>query len=194
MIDLDAQREQRAAAREGRAEPEPIKIGGKVIGHLTPELPIDVFAPLRNLDGDLTLLLREAVDQAKREQAAAATGQTVNRWDIGATVIDVLATNPALPVTALDTIREVAANLLGEEGLSNLLEARPSGQDYAALATGIFAYYGMSLGEALPSSDSSTSSGGTSSTTSSDTSGSTPEESGDRTESPDPASLAPAGS
>ena len=60
-LDLDAARKQRAAEREGKKRDLPIRFGGEVIATLPVEMPVDVLAPLRNLDGDLTLLLREAM-------------------------------------------------------------------------------------------------------------------------------------
>lgn len=171
-LDLDLARQQRAAEREGKKRDLPLRVGGQTIAVLPVELPVDVLAPLRTLDGDLTLLLREAVQSAKNG------GDTVN-WDITELVIDLLANNPRLPMNFLDTIRDVAKNLLTEEGLNALIEQRPSGQDVAFLIKGVFRFYGLTLGEASPSSDSSTdASGGTSSGTSSTTSTSTPEGSG----------------
>ena len=88
-------------------------------------------------------------------------------------------------MNALDTFRQVAANLLTEDGLAALLANRPSGQDVAFLIKGVFRFYGVTLGEASPSSDSSTGdSGGTSSGTSSTTSDSTPATSGPTPEIP----------
>lgn len=193
MLDLDAQRKQRAAKREGQKKDQPIVIGGKIIATLPVELPIDILEPLRELDGDITLLLREAMQTAKAGGGAAARASATDL------VIDLLASNPALPVNALDIITKIAKNLLTEEGFAGLMEARPSREDYAALVSGIFKFYGLTLGEALPSSDSSTDGQGTGETggetsrgTSSTTSDSTPEPSGTTTASP--ASLEPAAS
>lgn len=185
VLDLDAEREQRAAKREGKAQTMPIRLGGKVVATLPAELPVEVLEPLRNLDGDLTLIIRQAM------QAQKANDETTVQ-DVTDLVIDVLANNPALPVQALSTVRKVTANLLTEDGLAAFMEQRPSPQDIAALAKGVFRFYGLSLGEASPSSDSSTDDGGTSSGTSSTTSGSMPEDSGTTPES-EP-SLEPAGS
>lgn len=174
-LDLDFARQQRAAEREGKKKNLPLRVGGEEIAVLPVELPVDVLAPLRSLDGDLTLLLREAVQSAKR-----GGGSGTVDWDITELVIDLLANNPRLPVNFLDTLRDVAANLLGDEGLAKLLANRPSGQDIAFLVKGVFQFYGVTLGEASPSSDSSTGdSGGTSNGTSSTTSTSTPDESGE---------------
>ena len=173
ILDLDSARQQRAAQREGKKQPLPIRVGGETIATLPVELPVDVLAPLRNLDGDLTLLMREAVN-AQRNGSTAES-----KMDVTELVIDLLANNPRLPVNALDTFAEVAKGLLGDDGYATLIAQRLSGQDIAFLVKGVFRFYGLTLGEASPSSDSPTGvSGGTSSGTSSITSDSTPEGSG----------------
>ncbi len=167
-LDLAADRNRRAAMREGKGQDLPITFGDEHITTLPVELPVDVFAPLRELDGDVTLLLREAMNAYQAEDQGRA-----------ALVIDLIASNPRLPLTALDTFRQIAENLLTKDGFARLQEHRPSGQDYAFLVKGVLRFYGLSLGEALPSSESSTDSpGGTSPGTSSTTSDSTPVESG----------------
>lgn len=181
-LDLDAQREDRAAAREGSNEAWPIIIGGNVVATLPVELPIDVFAPLRSIDSDIALLLRTAMDQARREQSDSAAA---SRWDATGLVIDLLASNPDLPTTVVDVVTKVASNLLGEEGLAAFMATRPSGQDVAALVQGVFVYYGVSLGESSPSSDSQETGGETSNQTSNSDTNSTSEASTD-----DPESLA----
>lgn len=184
VLDLDANRKQRAAEREGKKQDLPIRLGGEVIAILPVELPVDVLAPLRELDGDITLILREAMNSARH----GATDEA--KWNTTELVVDVLASNPALPVQALDVIVKVGKNLLTEEGFDRLVASRPSQQDYAFLVKGVFRFYGLTLGEASPSSDSSTDSGGTSNGTSSTTSDSTPEPSGTAPETP--TSLEPA--
>lgn len=185
VLDLDAERSARAAEREGKAKALPIRFGGENIAVLPVEMPVDVLSPLRSLDGDLTLILRQAMQ--------ASRGGANEKFEATELVIDVLASNPALPVTALDTLTKVAKGLLTEEGFERLMAQRPSAQDFAALVKGVFRFYGLSLGEASPSSDSPPDdSGETSPGTSSTTSDSTPEGSGTTPE-PTP-SLEPAGS
>lgn len=171
-LDLDAERESRAAEREGKGIGLPVKIGGRVIATLPPELPLDVLTPLRSLDSDITLLLRQVVASAR------PGGENADRWASTELVVDLLAANPQLPVRLLDVIGEVSTALFGEEGHAALLTSRLSAQDVGALAKGVFRFYGLTLGEASPSSDSSENSGGTSPGTSGTTSGSTPEGSG----------------
>lgn len=172
-IDLDSARASRAASREAKGHEAPIRLGGETIAVLGAELPVDVLAPLRELDSDLTLILRQALGAARGQQSE------IDSTDL---VIDILSNNPNLPTTALDIIREVASNLLSPDGFARLVAQRPSVQDYAALAKGVFRWYGVSLGEALQSSVSSTDGGETSPGTSSTTSDSTPVESSDAPE------------
>jgi hypothetical protein len=164
VLDLDAKREQRAAAREGNGEPLSIKMGGKIVATLDPEFPLDVLEPLRAIDQDLALLLRQAITMAQG-------GDTINATGL---VIDLLASNPRLPTIFLDTLRECAVRLFGEEGVAALIEFRPSREDIGELAKGVSRFYGLSLGEASPSSASLETDGETSSATSSGTTDSTP--------------------
>lgn len=170
VIDLDQERRLRAAKREGKRQPLPIRCDGQVIATLPVELPIDVFEPLRGLDADLTLVLRYAM------QAYKTQGE--ERANAAETVIDVLAANPGLPVTVLTVLTQVARNLLTDEGFEAFRATRPSGDDIAALTKGVFRFYGLNLGELSEPNGSSTPVGTTSSTTSKPTSESTPEESG----------------
>jgi hypothetical protein len=186
VIDLDHERKQRAAEREGKRQALPVRIGGEVIATLPVELPVNVLAPLQQLDESLTLLLRSTMQVAKGNNDAAA------KWDATELIVDLLAANPTLPVDVLNVIRQVTVNLMGQDGYDAFLAADPSPEDIGAFAKGVFRFYGVTLGEASESSDSSTDSGRTLSSTSSDTSDSMPEASGTSPESP--ASLEPAAS
>lgn len=167
-IDLDAERARRAAEREVSGESTPIVLGGKEVAYLPAELPLQALAPLRRLDEEITLLVRAAVDMWKE-------GTDQSRIDGASLIIDVLAANPKLPTTAIDVVQDMARALLGEEGFDALMAQSLSTNDLAYLANGILAAYGLSLGEASPSSGSPTEGGGpTSSTTSEPTSDSTP--------------------
>lgn len=179
-LDLDAERKVRAAEREGKKQDLPIRLGGETITVLPVELPVDVLAPLRDLDGDITLILREALSSVTSSKDARQT-----QVDTTALVVDLLASNPALPITFLDTVQKIGRNLLTDEGMNRLIANRPTPQDYTALIKGVFSFYGVTLGEASPSSDSSTDEprtdepdSETSSGTSSTNSDSTPDESG----------------
>lgn len=178
VLDLDLAREQRAAQREGHGDGLPIRIGGKIIATCPAELPIDVFAPLAQIDEALMLLLHEAMQMTTGSDAAA-------KWESTDMVVGLLASTPRLPVQVIEVAKGIGENLLGVEGFSLFLAARPSKEDIGELVKRILRFYGVSLGEALPSSDSSETGGGTSSTTSSENSTSTPEESSEPPETPD---------
>lgn len=166
VIDLDAERQSRAAQREGKRTDLPIRVGGEVIATLPVELPLDVFAPLRELDESITLAVRGLM-QAQRGGAA-------EKWNAAELVIDLLAAAPTLPSDVLDVVRQIGVNLLTEDGVTKLLANRPSGEDLAFFAKKVFEFYGVTLGESSAPGDSSTSDGETSSTTSSTSSDSTP--------------------
>jgi hypothetical protein len=167
-IDLDKERERRAAEREGKRKPFPIRMGGETVATLPVEFPLDVIEPLRAIDQDLALLLRSAMGMAGGEDPMAATRL----------VIDLLASNPRLPTMFVDTIAECGTRLLGEDGMAALIAYRPTREDVAALLGAVSRFYGLSLGEASASSPSPETGGETSSATSSGTTESTPEASG----------------
>lgn len=170
-FDLDAERQSRTAQREGAKQPFPIRIGGKVIAVLPVELPLSVITPLRMIDDTIALVLRQAMTLATNKEAGA-------KWEASELVIDMLSTSPDLPIKVIEVADQISRNLMTTEGLDAFMAAAPSLQDIAALAKAVFRFYGVSLGEPSPSSESSTDDGGTSPTTSSTTSDSTPEASG----------------
>lgn len=158
VLDLDSERQSRAAANEV-GDGLPVRFGGETIATLPPECPVDVFQPVVALDIDLGLLFRAAFDAVKGEadQALAAT-------DL---VVDLLTVNPNLPREAIQAIQQVGKRLLGDDGYAAFVAQRPSPNDIAALAKGVFRFYGLSLGEASAPSDSSEGDGQTSKPTSS---------------------------
>jgi hypothetical protein len=158
FLDLDADRQSRAAAREGRGQGLPVRVGGETIAVLPAELPLDVLSPLREIDEDLALMLRSVM------QATQGTGQTAT--EATNLVIDLLVANPHLPTKVLDTAVQISKNLLTDAGYERFMAARPSREDIAFVAKGVFRFYGLSLGEASASSDSSGDGGGTSKPTS----------------------------
>jgi len=179
VYDLSARREARAARSEMKRKPLVLRFSPDfpdVV--LATEFPLDILAPLRRIDTDLALMVRQAVTAARGTDADA-------RWNATELVIDLLAANPALPVTTIEVIVEIAKNLLGEEGFKSLLAARPTGPDCADIAKRVFAHYGVGLGESSSSSDSSTNDSGTSKPTSlTTTTDSTPVVSSSTPESP----------
>lgn len=161
VIDLDAAR---AVRLEARGKPTPVRIGGETIAELPVELPLDVFSPIKALDLDIALLLRQAMDIAK------ADGDTGQAQAATSLVIDLLVSRPTLPVELIDAVTEMGRRLLDSEqypeGYAKFIAARPSREDIAEFAKGVFRRYGVGLGEALQSSDSSKNDGGTSKPTS----------------------------
>jgi len=175
-IDLDEERARRAAEREVKADTAPIKFGGEVVATIPTELPLDVLAPLRRLDEEITLLLRSVMTMMNKSR------EEQERWDATSLVVDILAVNPSLPTTVVDVIEDMSKRLLGEDGLERLMAKRPTNADMAFLAKRLLNFYGFSLGESRPSSPSSGEEGQADSTTSaltsSTTTESTPEASG----------------
>lgn len=162
-LDLDAARRERAAARaaqhEERGETLPVRFGGGVIAILPAEFPLDVLSPLQDVNVDLALLVRQAMDvinAGDRGQQTASLGM----------LVDVLAANPNLPAELLGAIKKMGEKLLGAEGYAMFLEQRPTPWDIGALVTNISSWYGVSLGESSSPSESSTG-GATSPSTSS---------------------------
>lgn len=171
--DLDARRRARAQARAARREGQnatlPIVFGGETIAVLDAEFPLDVLEPLQHIDLDIALLLQQALTNARAENAAQANLELL---------IGILAANPNLPRDLIHAVKEIGARLLGEPGYTKFVAARPSPWDVAALISDLLSWYGVSLGESLRSSTSSTPDGRTSNTTSGNTGESTPEASG----------------
>lgn len=161
VINLDEQRKIRAAAREGKRQALPIHFGGEDITTLPVELPLDTFTPLRALDADLSMVLRQII--------AAYRSRGDERMNNVEMVVDILAANPDLPISVLNVIQEIAQTLLTDEGYTRLMAQRPTIDDIAYLGSAILDYYGVTLGESQAPSDSPSTAGTTSSATSSPT-------------------------
>lgn len=155
-IDLDA------AIRES-AYPDGIPVPYK--GHtftMPAECPIDVFDPLLSADFNLVGVLGAILDDTDGK-------------DMGESVMSVLFERPSLPAEARDTIYECLCLLFGAEQWAEFQALRPGLTTYAALIRGLLNVYGVSLGEAFASGDSSKNSGPTPNPTSPvSTPGSTP--------------------
>lgn len=135
----------RAARAEGRGTPKELRYEGKLIAELPPELPIDVFSPIREVNVDWTYLLRHALDLAglsENQQPTKALSM----------LVDMLVVNPSLPEEVLQAIAAMAQNLFGEDGYHELLALRPSGQDIREIVAALGEWYGVSLGESESSS------------------------------------------
>ncbi|GIH95441.1 hypothetical protein ACFFMN_23025 [Planobispora siamensis] len=172
-VDIAARRaaraKARAARREGRGEMLRLQCGDVFIADLGPEFPIDVLEPLQDLDLDLPLLI---------QQALTMLGQTAgndNRVDAEAAmefIVGVLAGNPNLPTQVVAMIKEMTRRLLSDAGYEAFLSIRPTPWDITDLASTLFSWYGVGLGESAPSTTPSPV-GKTSNTTSVTTSAST---------------------
>jgi hypothetical protein len=180
-IDLDAERQRRAAEREVSGDTMPIILGGTTVASLPSELPITALAPLRRLDEEITLLVRAAIDMWREE------GNPQARWDATSLIIDILASNPKLPTTAIEVVEEMGRRLLTSEGFDALMAVGLTREDLGFLVGRILTFYGVSLGESSPPSDSSTVGGGETSSTTSEALASTPETSSE----PQPAPVTP---
>ena len=157
-LDLDAQR---AASREAKQQAPSLTIGGRRY-ELPIELPVDVFEPLTTLDVDASLLVSMALDARKEAQqnGEAATEAVLQ------SVVNMIVANPNLPMDLVEAIKTGALRLLGEDCYTALVGFRPSIGELGAIAKHLSSQYGVGLGEALPSSDSSDGTGETSKPTS----------------------------
>lgn len=172
VLDLDAARADRerarAAASEGRSAILPVQLGGEVIATLPAECPVDVFQPLTELNVDLAFIIKAVTNAVTAKDDAEQRIAAMNL------LVNVLAAHPDLPAGILAAVKDITRRVLGDEGYGKLAAARPSREDLAFLATGILTWWGVSLGEFLPSPASPEVNGGaTSKQTSSGTTSST---------------------
>lgn len=167
MIDLDL-----AAARREQEEPDglPLKFRGTTF-MLPTELPLDVFDPFLAEEFDLAGLIREVMAEARNDDGTTKPVATV--------VIDTLFHRPALPVEIIKTVFAAFEALFGADQYAAFKALRPSLNDYGRLTSALFSEYGVSLGEAFASPDSSVSDGATPKETYESTPSSTPDASGD---------------
>ncbi len=157
-LDLDAARTGR---REGGKKVPSLRISGTRY-ELPVELPVDVLAPLTEVNMDVSLLIRQVLD-ARNE--AVENGAAANEAILDA-VVNMLIANPNLPTELVDAVKTMASRLLGDEGYAALVAYRPTVGDLGAIAKHLGRQYGVGLGEASPSSDSSEGTGTTSNPTS----------------------------
>lgn len=159
-FDLDAAR---AARREKKKAPT-LRIGGTRY-ELPAELPVDVLAPLTDVDMDVALLVRQVLDARRlAEEQDNPAAANVAMLDAA---VDLLVANGSLPQELIDAAKTGARRLLGEDAYAALLDFRPSLGDLVAILKYLGRQYGVGLGEASPSSDSSEGTGTTSKPTSS---------------------------
>jgi hypothetical protein len=137
-LDLDS-----ARGARNEEKPKTIRLGGKVID-LPKQLPMEVLEPLLDVDADLSMLLRSALDARQASDDAMA---------VASAVIDMVVVNPRLPQQLIAAVKEMAKRLVGES-YAVLVEAKLTLPEAASIAKFVFKVYGVSLGEASPSSDS----------------------------------------
>jgi hypothetical protein len=149
VADLDADRRERAAARAaaraGRGETLPIRFGGQTIAVIGAEFPLDVLEPFADVNLDIALLVRQAIDLAQAESG----DQQLSTLDM---IVSVLASNPNLPREVLAAGKEAGKRLLSEEGYSGFMGQRPTPWDFAALGRHLLSWWGVNLGELSSSS------------------------------------------
>lgn len=164
-LDLDAKRAERARARaarrEGSDDPN-VRVtfdGNEYV--LPPELPASVLDPLIDGDLDLVGLIKVAYD-ASRDQRRSAD----SRDRMESMIWETLAGHPDLPVSVVRAIRDSLALLFGADQWAAFQASAPSLSDIGALIVGLVSEYGVGLGEALRSANSSGTGGTTSNPTS----------------------------
>jgi hypothetical protein len=163
----------RAAWREGKwagLERLPLELGDHTV-LLGPEFPLDVLAPLQEMDIDMGLVLRQALQIATAQDARA-------QLDDVSFLVNLIASNPKLPTELITAIKKITQELLGAEGYAALVAERPSPWDLGELVKELMGWYGIGLGESRRSSTPSTG-GETSKPISNGSTDSTFEESGD---------------
>lgn len=164
LIDLDSERQARAARREGAGQHVEIAIAGESF-RLPAELPVTVLERLLDPDVEISqmLILALRAYQQGSEQA-------------GEIIIRTLSDQPDLPLGFLRAVMSAVELLFGTDEWARFQAADPSAQDVIALIKGLFTSYGVGLGEAFSSPASSEIAGSTPSPTSSGSTGSTSEE------------------
>lgn len=149
LLDLDA------AIRE-QVDPDGIDMPFRgAVFHLPAELPLDVFDPFLDPEFDLVGLIRTFVEADKDEKA-----------DVAETVVDVLFERPNLPREVLDAFYGSLRLLFGAEQFEQFQAKRPGHKTYTIFIRLLLAKYGVGLGEAFASADSSENGGETSKPTS----------------------------
>ncbi|SDH68936.1 hypothetical protein SAMN05421505_12089 [Sinosporangium album] len=156
VLDLDAAR----VSRIGTAQPYyPLRFRGEVICDLPVELPVDVLAPLVDLNLDAALIARTVLD------AFSATDKLQAGMGMLQMFVDQVIINPSLPKDLVEAVHLMGGKLLGADGYARFVAARPSIGDVRSLVMGVAGRSGVGLGES-PSSSSGSGGGGTSTPTS----------------------------
>lgn len=153
----------RAARAGATGEDFPLRFRRRQICMLPAELPLDALEPLLNVQVDLPLILRTALDAVKAGEDGTKAFLAV--LDM---VVDLVVMNKDLPAELLAAVKAVGRRVMGDDGYEAFVQARPSINDVIALIKGLGGKWGVGLGESSPSST-----GSPSSTTSTPTSAAT---------------------
>ena len=171
---LAEKRKERAAAREGRGDPPELvfdQVGGPLTVLLPLEVPLYVFEPLQEINVDIAFFVKQVFTVWQSQQEGDESGRTAAI----SMVTDILVANPDLPIQVLNAGKECLKRLIGDEAYDAFIAMKPSAQDVRDLLTYLAEQYGVGLGEASESTDSSQTDGMTSSPTSDGSTDSTPE-------------------
>jgi hypothetical protein len=149
VIDLDAHRRE-STYPDGI----PLVFGGEEFV-LPAQLPLEVFDPFLSEELGLAALIRDFFAESDDKDDVAQ-------------ILDALVAHPGLPKQVIAAIMDAMALLFGAEDFARFQRssARPGVGDYLFLARNLIAAYGVTLGEAFASPDSSESTGTTPSPTS----------------------------
>lgn len=186
LLDLDAGR---AARREAEGRPLVVKLRGQVF-ELPPEIPMEVLAPLRLLDGSVALLATTDDPQRMFANLMASrpgiVNESIRALDRAARILfgevseelilDTEAENPDDRPGPGDEALGAGKyrRILDPGGWPTFMAQRPSLPDVLQLGRGLLAGYGVSLGEAFGSPAPSENGGPPSRQTSSGSTRSTP--------------------
>lgn len=156
----------RAARLEGGGRTKQLRLNGELVAELPPELPIDVFSPLQEVDTDLSMLAHGIRSILTAQGDQQQQGQALDL------LVDLMVATPNLPQQLITAIHHMGTRLMGDDGYQRLLAQRLSGHDIGDLVKALGRWYGVTLGESerssAPSADggnsSAISNGGTDST------------------------------
>ncbi|MEV7011781.1 hypothetical protein [Streptosporangium sp. NPDC051022] len=150
-LNLNAARRARAERRKRKAGPFPLYFGvepdgsDKVIAMMPSGLPLHALAPLMKLDVDMAYLLHVL-------EQALLSGNTTTDAEVIGMVIGLLSKTPNLPAQLVKAGREVAVEILTQEGYDRFMAERPEIEDVVELVKGLAAEWGVGRGESSPPS------------------------------------------
>lgn len=166
LIDLNAERSARAARREGAGQAVTVQYKDDTF-ELPVELPASIIDRLLDPEVEIAQVLIVALRAFKAGSERS-----------GELIMATLADQPDLPAGFMRAVLGAMEALFGADQWATFQAHDPSLQDFVALVRGLFASYGVGLGEALSSSASAGSAGTTSKPISGASTPSTPATSG----------------